>query len=397
MRRATRAGTAPSSRVWAVVAGGGTAGHVLPGLSICAEMVRRGTPAGAVHWVGSARGIETELVPQAGFGLTALPGRGLQRRLAAANASAAAGLLRALVQAWALLGRCRPAVVVGLGGYASFSCCAAAVLRRVPLIVVEQNAVAGAANRFLSRFAACSAVAFEATPLRRARWVGNPVRSEVLDVDRAAGRAEARAALGVARDRRLVAVFGGSLGARSINEATAQAVSSDTPRGWRGRSDLHLRHISGRRGHAAAQAAAAAVEGDSGLAYDLVEYANDMAAVYAAVDLVVCRAGATTVAELAATGTPAVLVPLPGAPRDHQTANARAMAEAGAAVILPDPQLSGARLVAEVDALLADGEKLDSMARAAASLSLPDAAGRIVELLELHARSPRPADAPTAG
>ena len=387
------AGIASSERVWIVLTGGGTAGHVLPGLSMCEELERRGTPASAVHWVGSATGIETELVPEAGVDLTALPGRGLQRRWTAANVSTAVGLLKAFVQAWRLLGWCRPAVVVGLGGYASVSCCAAAALRGIPVVVAEQNAVAGSANRLLSLFAECSAVAFESTQLRGAHWVGNPVRSELLAVDREAGSDEARAALGVDRNRRLVAVFGGSLGARSINEAVAQAVSSEMPQSWGTRTDLHLRHISGRSGHAAARAAAVAAvaaEPRNSLVYELVEYEKDMASVYAAADLVVCRAGATTVAELAATGTPAVLVPLPGAPRDHQTANARMLVEAGAAVMVPDSQLSGIRLAAEVDALLGDCGRLDAMARAAAGLAQPDAACRVVDLLESHALRPRP-------
>ena len=404
--------TAPAP-VWAVITGGGTAGHVLPGLCIAEELLRRGTPVEAVHWVGSVRGVETRLVPEAGFSLTSLPGRGLQRRLASANVLAVVGLLRAFAGSWGLLGRCRPAVVVGMGGYASLACGAAAVLRRVPLVVVEQNAVAGEANRALSRFAAGAASAFRGTDLRGARWIGNPVRSEVWatggfhgDAEGAPGaagrtrmrarRRAARAALGVESGRRMVAVFGGSLGARTINEAVAQAVSAEAAWGWSARGDLHVRHVSGRRNHVDARTRADARTGTPAtgsrrsLAYDLVAYEEDMATLYAAADLVVCRAGATTVAELAAAGVPAVLVPLPGAPRDHQTANARAMVDAGAAVMVADAELDGARLVSSVDGLLADPARLESMARAGASVARPDAAGAAVDLVESCASRPRP-------
>ena len=378
------------SRTWALIAGGGTAGHVLPGISVGSEIIRRGTPRQAVHFVGSARGIETRLVVEAGFTLTTLPGRGLQRRLApssvAANAVAAAELARAFVQALFLLSRRKPAVVVGLGGYASAACGVAAALLRVPLVITEQNAVPGLANRLLSRLAAGAATAFESTELRGATWTGNPVRSEVMAVDRSVDGPAARAALGVEDGRRMVAVFGGSLGARTINNAVTGALAL-----WRDRRDLHIRHIAGHRDY---QDLSRRHSLDSGraLCYDLVAYEDDMASVYAAADLVVGRAGATTVAEVAAVGVPAVLVPLPGAPGDHQTANARRLEAAGGAVRVRDEDLDAARLVTEVDALLEDPGRLDSMAGAARSLARPDAAGAVVDLMESCARFQRPSD-----
>lgn len=372
-----------SEGTWAIIAGGGTAGHVLPGVSIAAEIVDRGTPRRAVHFVGSSRGVETRLVPEAGFELTTLPGRGLQRRLTLANAAAAAALARALVQALAVVRRRKPAVVVGLGGYASAACAAAAVLLRVPLVITEQNAVPGLANRLVGRFASGVATAFDATDLPGATWTGNPVRTEVLAADRAGGRSGARAALGVDAERRMVAVFGGSLGARRINEAVLDAMGR-----WRTREDLHVRHITGRRDHAEVTRQAAGCGGRA--VHDLVEYEDDMAAVYAAADLVVSRSGATTVAELAAVGVPAVLVPLPGAPGDHQSANARRLADTGAAVVVPDAELDGSRLALEVDTLLADPDRLAAMATAARGLARSDAAAAVVDLIENCARRPRP-------
>ena len=383
------------SGTWALIAGGGTAGHVLPGISIGSEIVRRGAPSQAVHFVGSARGIETRLVVEAGFTLTALPGRGLQRRLApssvAANATATAELARAFVQALSVLRRLKPAVVVGLGGYASVACGVAAALLRVPLVITEQNAVPGLANRLLSRLAAGAATAFESTDLRGATWTGNPVRSEVTAVDRSGDGPAARAALGVDEGRRMVAVFGGSLGARTINNAVTGALDL-----WRDRRDLHIRHIAGHRDYDDLSRRVS-LDSQGALAYDLVAYEDDMAAVYAAADLVVGRAGATTVAEVAAVGVPAVLVPLPGAPGDHQTANARRLEAAGGAVRLNDEDLDAARLVTAVDALLEDPGRLDSMAGAARSLSRPDAAAAVVDLMESCARYPSPHRSEAAG
>lgn len=373
---------------WAIVAGGGTAGHMLAGLSIAREMTRRGAPADAVHCVASSRGAEHKLAGEAGFGLTALPGRGIQRRLTPANLGAVAGLARALVRALRLVRRRRPAVVVGLGGYASVACGLAAAVWRVPLVVIEQNAVAGAANRLLARWARGAAVGFPTVDLPRAVCTGNPVRTEVLAVDRGRQRRAARAALGVGEGRFLVAAFGGSLGARRINEAVAELVAM-----WRGRSDLHIRHIAGRRDYGWVAERVESIGGGE-LGYDLVEYEDDMVAVYAAADLVVGRSGASSVAELAAAGVPAVLVPLPGAPGDHQTANARVLAGAGAAVVVADEDLDGARLAAEIDSLAADPDRLDDMGRAARTAARPDATEAVVDLIEKCARRPMPLTAP---
>ena len=377
----------PGPETWAIIAGGGTAGHVLAGLSIAREMTSRGAPADAVHYVGSSRGAEDRLVGEAGFGLTTLPGRGIQRRLTPANLGAAAGLARALARALRLVRRRRPAVVVGLGGYASVACGLAAAAWRVPLVVVEQNAAAGAANRLLARWAKGVAVGFPTAALPGAVCTGNPVRPEILAVDRARQRAAARAALGVGEDRFLVAALGGSLGARRINEAVVEMAEE-----WRLRSDRHIRHIAGRRDY---ERIAEQVESTGGgeLGYDLVEYEDDMAAVYAAADLVVSRSGASSVAELAAAGVPAVLVPLPGAPSDHQTANARALADAGAAVVVADGELDGLRLAAEIDSLAADPGRLDGMGRAARAAARPDATAAVVDLIEQCARRPMPAAA----
>ncbi|MEM8705473.1 MAG: undecaprenyldiphospho-muramoylpentapeptide beta-N-acetylglucosaminyltransferase [Actinomycetota bacterium] len=371
---------------YAIIAGGGTAGHVVPGLAIADELVARGVPADDVHYVGSTRGIETRLVPEAGFPLTVLPGRGIQRRLTLENVRSVFGLLAAIVTGIRLVRRLRPAVVVGLGGYASVPCVIGAVLWRVPIVVAEQNAVPGAANRLAGRFAKACAISFPAVDLPEATWTGNPVRPEVraLAEPDPTRRASARTRLGVADDDTFFAVFGGSLGARRINHAAADAA----PR-WTSRADLTIRHVSGSRDHAEILDRLELPD-DADFTHQLVEYEDDMPSVYAAADFVVCRAGASSVAELAVAGVPAVLVPLPGAPGDHQTANARALVDAGAAVLVPDDELDADRFAAEVDALLADPARRAAMADAAAEIARPDAAAAVVDLLDRHASRPRP-------
>jgi undecaprenyldiphospho-muramoylpentapeptide beta-N-acetylglucosaminyltransferase len=370
---------------WAVIAGGGTAGHVLPGIAIGKALVARGHPAQSIHFVGSDRGIESRLVPEAGFGLTVLPGRGLQRKLTLENVIAVAGLVVAFVRAVALVGRRRPAVVVALGGYASVACGLAAVLWRVPVVVAEQNAVPGSANRLVARFARASAVSFDGTTLPRATVTGNPLRDEILGVDRRRDRERARAQLDLPMDRKVVVAFGGSLGALRINTAVEHARAL-----WRQRADLALYHVVGARDWDLVDAGSDGDDSGDGvgerLLYRPVRYEDRMELVLAAADVAVCRAGATSVAELAAVGLPAVLVPLPRAPGDHQTANARALADVGAAVLVPDGELDGARLVVEVDALLAEPDRLERMAAAAAAAGRRDAGERVADLVEEHAR-----------
>ena len=362
---------------YALIVGGGTAGHVLPGVAIGRELVARGHAPESVHFVGSERGVERKLVPEAGFGLTVLPGRGIQRRLTTDNVGAIAGLLRAFGTSFSLLREHRPKVVVALGGYASVPAGLWAVLRRVPIVVAEQNAVPGLANSIIGRFARACAVSYEGTDLPRAEWTGNPVRPEILavaDVD-ADARAAARARLGVDPDRRLVVVFGGSLGARTINNAVLGALDGLADR---------VRHIIGVRDHADIVARAGDRSADA-LEWVPVEYEDDMATVFAAADLVVCRAGATSCAELAVTGTPSVLVPLPGAPGDHQTENARALERAGGAELIADADFEGPRLVATIERLIDDEAALGRMGQQARDIARPDAAAAVVDLVERHA------------
>ena len=370
---------AAPTATFAIVTGGGTAGHVLPALAIADAFLAAGHPRESIHFAGAERGIEARLVPPTGYPMTLLPGRGIQRRLTLANLQAIGALVVGFVRAIALVGRLRPRVVVAVGGYASAAVGLAAIVRRVPLVVAEQNLVPGAANRLLGRFARAAAVSFPGTPLPRAVVTGNPIRAEITALDPERDRAAAKGAFGVDPGRRLVLVFGGSLGALRINEAALAAEDA-----WRDRSDLTVHHVVGRRDWDAI--AARATQGGA-LERRLVPYEDDMPAALAAADVAVCRSGSSTCFELAAAGLPAVLVPSPYVTADQQTGNARHLVDGGAAVLVPDDQLDGPRLVVEVDALLADRDRWAAMVRAARALARPDAAADIAAIASEHARA----------
>ncbi|MDY7102044.1 MAG: undecaprenyldiphospho-muramoylpentapeptide beta-N-acetylglucosaminyltransferase [Actinomycetota bacterium] len=371
-----------ANRTFAIVAGGGTVGHVAPGVAIARALVDRGHPSETIHFVGSARGVEATRVPDAGFEVTLLPGRGIQRRLTLDNVAAVAGLVKAFAQSLLLVRRLRPSVVVAMGGYASVPCALAAVIWRVPLVVAEQNAVPGLANRLLGRFAKACAVSFPGTDLPRAVHTGNPVRAEVLAVHRSTDRDVARAKLGVPDDRTLITAFGGSLGARRVNEAVLAASAG----AWRERSDLAVRHIIGDRDWDR-HAAELPQPSPDGLAYEAIRYEEDMPTVLAASDLVVCRSGASSVAEIAAVGVGSVLVPLPGAPGDHQTANAAELQAAGAAILVADAALDGPTLADRVAGIVGVDGRTEEMAAAAASCGRRDAADAVADLVMRHARA----------
>jgi undecaprenyldiphospho-muramoylpentapeptide beta-N-acetylglucosaminyltransferase len=355
---------------------------VVPAIAIGQALVQRGHPIDRVHFVGSRRGMEGRMVADAGFAITLLPGRGISRRLTWRNAGAIAGLAVGAARAMVLVGRLRPSVVITVGGYASVPAALAAVAWRVPLVVAEQNAVPGLANRLAGRFAAACAVSFPGTPLRRAVLTGNPVRGHILAADRSvSGRAQARAELGLPPDALVVAAAGGSLGARRINDAVLGVAAS-----WAARPGVAIRHVLGDRDFDEFLGAAPKPS-PGGLVYQQVRFEDRMDLLLSAADVAVQRAGASTVSELTVVGVPAVLIPLPGAPGDHQAANARRLAAAGAAVVIPDDELDVARLAAQLDSLLGDDEVRHAMAAAARSLAHPDAADAVASLAEEHARA----------
>lgn len=357
-------------QVFALISGGGTGGHVYPALALAEALVARGHDPRSVRFVGARRGLEARVVPAAGFAIDLLPGRGIERRLSFRNLGAIWEDLVALVRAVGVVRRLRPRVVVGVGGFASVPCVVAAWLLRVPIVVHEQNAAPGLANRLAVRLGARAAVGFPGTPLRDAVCTGEPVRPQVAAVRRAP-------------EHDLVLVTGGSLGAQRINDAALELYAR-----WRDRADVAVHHVCGARNLAGCEARLEVQRrpGDR-LEYTLVGYADDIASLYERASVAVSRAGAITVAELTAVGLPAIVVPLPGAPGDHQTANAHVFADAGAGVVLPDADCDGETLAGLLENVLADPDRLEAMSAAARSLARPDAAEHLAALVEEHARA----------
>jgi UDP-N-acetylglucosamine--N-acetylmuramyl-(pentapeptide) pyrophosphoryl-undecaprenol N-acetylglucosamine transferase len=357
------------SETYALVSGGGTGGHVYPALALADELVARGHPRDSIRFVGAQRGLEGTAVPLAGYAIDLLPGRGFDRtrswRALWRNARTAWETLLAFARADTIVRRTSPHVVVGVGGYASLPAVVSGRVRRIPAVVHEADAHPGLANRVAVRLGARPAVSWPGTPLRGAVLTGNPIRPEIVRVERAPAAPP------------VVAVVGGSLGAQRINDATL-----DLYEHWRRREDVVIHHVTGVRGYegCAVRLARLREPGDR-LDYRLVPYEDDMATLYTTATAMVCRAGGMT-AELAAVGMPSVLVPLPRAPGDHQTRNAEESASAGAAILVPDDELDGARLAAELDRLLAEPARLAAMEAAARSLGRLDAAARFADLVE---------------
>jgi UDP-N-acetylglucosamine--N-acetylmuramyl-(pentapeptide) pyrophosphoryl-undecaprenol N-acetylglucosamine transferase len=365
--------TTPTSRV--LITGGGTAGHTNPGIAVAQALVAKGLDPHEVHFVGAARGSEGRLVTDAGFSIDLLPGRGIERRPTLRNLGAVWDLGRALVRAVGIVGRRRPQVVVCLGGYAAAAATAAALLRRIPILVSEQNARASAVNRLFGRWAAVCALPFPDTDLPRGVLTGNPVRPAVVDAVRSLDRASARAALGLPADRTVVAVWAGSLGATRINEAVADLAGR-----WAARSDLGIYHVVGRRDWERFAQGPPAID-PAGLDYRTVAYEDRIDHLLVAADVAVCRCGASTVAELGVAGLPAVLVPLPGAPRDHQFHNASELVAAGGAVRLSDSEIDGAKLDEVLTPVVDDARRRSAMATASLRVARPDAAERVADLV----------------
>lgn len=343
-----------------LIMAGGTGGHVIPALSLAKALQDIGVE---VEWLGSPRGIENRLVPAADIRLNRVAVSGLRGNGAAGWLLAPLRLLRALQQAMGVIRRVDPQLVVGLGGFASGPGGVAAWLLGRPLVIHEQNAVAGLTNRLLSRLARRTYAAFPQAFAGRAILVGNPVRPEIA----ALGESPRRADEMQGRALRLL-VVGGSLGAQSLNERLPEALAM-LPR--RRRPEVH--HQAGRGKDDATREAYRA----QGVAAEVAAFIDDMAAAYAWADLVICRAGALTVAELAAAAKAALFVPFPHAVDDHQTANAAALVEQGAASLLPQSEMSAARLAERLDALLVP-ETLAGMAECARRGARLDAVERLV-------------------
>lgn len=343
---------------------GGTGGHVFPALAVAQELAARGWQ---ISWMGTPDSFESRVVPGYGFELDTveahrLRGQGLSERLLAP-----VRLLRAMSQAWRVLRRRRPQVVLGMGGFVTGPGGMVSRLLRTPLVVHEQNAVPGLTNRWLARVAARVLEAFpQSFPASvRAQAVGNPIRAEI---------AALAAPTPIVSDRPLrLLVMGGSLGAQALNETVPAALA-----GLPANARPEVRHQAGRDKMTATQSAYLA----KGVSAEVTEFLDDMAEAYGWADLAVCRAGALTVSELMAAGLPAVLVPFPFAVDDHQTANARFLTEAGAGRLMPQHTMTAQTLSMLLGSLLSDRAGLHAMAQAAYRLAKRDATRRVADVCE---------------
>lgn len=348
-----------------VIAGGGTGGHLFPGIALAEEVVTR-HPENEVLFVGTRRGLEARVVPQLGYPLefievSGVKGKGLWGLVR--------GLLRvpgAILQSIRLLRRHKADIVVGVGGYASFPVVAAAFLLGIPTAIQEQNAFPGLTNRMLGVVARAVFVAFDEAavhfPARKTFNVGNPIRKALFENFL---RPQSR------HDALRVLVFGGSQGARAINHAAVDAFAL-----LRDLEGVEILHQTGTADEEPTRRAYA----DAGISADVRPFIDDMSAAYAWSDLVVCRAGATTVAELTVCKKASILIPYPHAANDHQTLNARALETRGAARMIPQSELTPERLAGEIRELLEDPEARRTMERAAGLLGRPEAAKEIADL-----------------
>lgn len=339
---------------------GGTGGHIFPGLAVADAVKAAGW---RVVWLGNPEGMEARLVPSRGYEMAelrfgALRGKGLLRKLLLPI-----NLLRAFRQALARLGEIRPDVVIGLGGFVSFPAGMMAVLKGIPLVVHEQNSVAGLANRVLAGVADRILTGFPQV-MKKAEWAGNPVRADIAALPAPETRYAERARQGGPLH---LLVVGGSLGALALNEILPQAMAliPETER-------PEIVHQSGEKHLASLESGYA----QAGVRAHCVPFIEDMAGAYAWADLVICRAGALTIAELSAAGVASILVPFPYAVDDHQTGNARFLATAGAAILLPQTELTAEKL-----SLLnrMDRSQLQQMAQKARELARPDATEHVAK------------------
>ena len=354
-----------------LIAGGGTGGHLYPGIAIAEELKTR-RPDARIVFAGRGLPLERAIVERHGYALVAIRSGGVVGRSLFGRLAGIGNALRGFFEAGKVIDILKPQAVIGVGGYASFPMVLAAQARGVPTLIQDQNAVPGLSNRLLGRSARAIALTYDETRrffAGRGTVTGNPIRAEFHRAD----REQARRRRASGEPRRHLFVFGGSQGSRALNEAVLQALPHLRER----RDRLRIVHGTGPADADRMRAAYA----DHGLDATVLPYLDDIMGAYEEADLVVSRSGASTVSELAACGKAAILVPLPTSAHDHQKKNAEAASRAGAAVLLEQRDLTGATLAGEIVRLLDDPGRLEAMERAAAGLARPDAAARIVELV----------------
>jgi UDP-N-acetylglucosamine--N-acetylmuramyl-(pentapeptide) pyrophosphoryl-undecaprenol N-acetylglucosamine transferase len=350
-----------------VIAGGGTGGHLYPGIAVARELLRR-RPDAVVTFAGTARGIESRVVPREGFALDLLRSAGLKGRSPIQALRGIAILPMSALDAWRILSRRKPDLVIGVGGYSSGPVVMLAALRRIPTLLAEQNAVPGLTNRLLARVVTSAAVTFDSTVSffgRRGFVAGNPVRAEFFETD-----LPLEGSHGAEIPRPRILIFGGSQGAHAINMAMVEAAPRLAADGG-----VDITHQTGERDVELVRGAYR----DAGLAARVEAFLYAMDREMKRADVIVSRAGSTSIAELTAVGRAAILVPLPTAADDHQTKNAEVLAHSGAAEVIAQKDLTGALLADRVLALARDDQRRQAIASAARTFARPNAAKAIVD------------------
>jgi UDP-N-acetylglucosamine--N-acetylmuramyl-(pentapeptide) pyrophosphoryl-undecaprenol N-acetylglucosamine transferase len=355
-----------------LLAGGGTAGHTSP-LLATADALRRRHPDLEITCLGTPRGLETTLIPAAGYPLELVSPVPLSRTVNADLFRTPARLRASVRETVAVLDRVRPDVVVGFGGYVSVPAYLAARRRRLPLVVHEGNALPGIANKLGARLTRHVATSFPSTRLPHAVFTGLPIRRMIATLDRSALRAEGRAAFGLDPDLPALLVTGGSQGALRLNTSVSAEAAALADAG------IQVLHVAGPKGEVRVE------QRPGGPPYVVVPYVDRMDLAYSAADAVVCRAGSNTVTEVAGVGLPAVFVPLPIG-NGEQALNARPVVDAGGALLVADAAFTPAWVRAQVPALLRDNDRLATMSRAAAGVIPLDGDERLADLVEVAAR-----------
>lgn len=348
-----------------LIMAGGTGGHVFPALAVADELRSRSVE---VEWIGTERGIESRLVPAAQIKLNLIPIKGLRGNGALGWLVAPFRILRAVLASRKIIKRFQPDMVIGLGGFASGPGGLAAWLSGKPLVIHEQNAIAGLTNRLLARIAKRVLQGFDNSFTRNDKtlWVGNPVRQAIEQLPSPETRYQSRTAKPVK-----LLVLGGSLGARTLNQLVPQALALLKPS-----FTVEVMHQCGEKHLADCRLAYQ----QAGVPATVTAFIDDMAQTYAEADLVICRAGALTVAEVAAAGIAAIFVPYPYAVDDHQTYNAQALKDAGAALLFADAELTAEQLASTFSSLLVDRTQLENMAKKAKELAKPGSAKQIADI-----------------
>jgi len=364
-----------------IISGGGTGGHIYPALAI-ANRLARTVPKVQIMYVGTAGGLESDIVPREGIPFCAIRAGGLERSFSWRNLVSLWASIQGFAASFRIIRNFRPEIVIGTGGFVSGPVLLAARLQGIPTLIQEQNALPGITNRVLSRFVNKIALGFSAAaagfpPAVQHKLVvtGNPVREEIIAANREDGRRE----FGLSSDKLTVLVAGGSRGARSINAAMLEVHKR-----FAGHPKVQILHATGTAGYDnyCHELAKAGIDIENSRNIIVKPYFYNMPAALAAADIVVFRAGAIGLAEIAVRGLPSILVPYPFAAENHQEVNARVMERAGAAIVILDKDLNGKSLARTLETLLNDPDRLAEMAAASRRLGVPDAASRLASLVE---------------